>query len=89
MPYIISDRDHMRRVQGEMMDTFQSAANANGYHIVGLAENGFRNITNNTRPINVPADLEGIKLRTPNGVWRPRPAARGETTDPGWSPVAG
>jgi len=70
MPYIISDRDHMRRVQGAMMDTFQSAAEAKGYHIVGLAENGFRHITNNTRPINVPADLEGIKLRTPNGVWR-------------------
>jgi len=70
MPYIISDRDHMRRVQGEMMDTFQGAANANGFHIVGLAENGFRNITNNVRPINVPSDLAGIKLRTPNGVWR-------------------
>lgn len=70
MPYIISDRDHMRRVQGAMMDTFQDAAHANGYHIVGLAENGFRNITNNVRPVNIPADLEGIKLRTPNGVWR-------------------
>ena len=70
MPYIITDRDHMRRVQDAMMDKFQAAANANGYHIVGLAENGFRNITNNVRPINVPADLEGIKLRTPNGVWR-------------------
>jgi tripartite ATP-independent transporter DctP family solute receptor len=70
MPYIISDRDHMRRVQGAMMDKFQSAAEAKGYHIVGLAENGFRHITNNTRPINVPSDLEGIKLRTPNGVWR-------------------
>ncbi|WP_246227592.1 TRAP transporter substrate-binding protein [Roseobacter ponti] len=70
MPYIISDRDHMRRVQDAMMDKFQSAANDAGYHIVGLAENGFRNITNNVRPINVPADLEGIKLRTPNGVWR-------------------
>jgi tripartite ATP-independent transporter DctP family solute receptor len=70
MPYIIADRDHMRRVQAAMMDKFQAAAHANGYHIVGLAENGFRNITNNTRPINVPSDLEGIKLRTPNGVWR-------------------
>ncbi len=70
MPYIITDRDHMRRVQDAMMDKFQSAANDAGYHIVGLAENGFRNITNNIRPINVPADLEGIKLRTPNGVWR-------------------
>jgi tripartite ATP-independent transporter DctP family solute receptor len=70
MPYIIKDRDHMRRVQGVMMDKFQAAANANGYQIVGLAENGFRHITNNVRPINLPADLEGIKLRTPNGVWR-------------------
>lgn len=70
MPYIITDRDHMRRVQDAMMDKFQAAANANGYHIVGLAENGFRNITNNVRPINVPADLDGVKLRTPNGVWR-------------------
>ncbi|MEM1362597.1 MAG: TRAP transporter substrate-binding protein [Pseudomonadota bacterium] len=70
MPYIIKDRDHMRRVQGEMMDTFQGAANDNGYYIIGLAENGFRNITNNVRPINVPADLEGVKLRTPNGAWR-------------------
>ncbi len=70
MPYIITDRDHMRRVQAEMMDVFQTAAQDNGYHIVGLAENGFRHITNNLRPINVPADLKGIKLRTPNGVWR-------------------
>lgn len=70
MPYIIKDRDHMRRVQAEMMDVFQGAAEANGYYIVGLAENGFRHITNNVRPINVPADLEGVKLRTPNGQWR-------------------
>ncbi len=70
MPYIIRDRDHMRRVQGSMMDKFQASANEEGYHIVGLAENGFRHITNNKRPITLPADLEGIKLRTPNGVWR-------------------
>ncbi len=70
MPYIIKDRDHMRRVQAEMMEMFQKAANDDGYHIVGLAENGFRHITNNVRPINLPADLEGIKLRTPNGAWR-------------------
>ncbi|MGM0659759.1 MAG: TRAP transporter substrate-binding protein [Pseudomonadota bacterium] len=70
MPYIIKDRDHMRRVQDQMMDRFQSAAQDSGYHIVGLAENGFRHITNNTRPINTPEDLQGIKLRTPNGEWR-------------------
>ena len=52
------------------MDKLQGAAHDNGYHIVGLAENGFRHITNNTRPINTPEDLQGIKLRTPNGEWR-------------------
>ncbi len=33
-------------------------------------ENGYRHITNNKRPINVPADLKGIKLRVPEGKWR-------------------
>ncbi len=70
MPYIIKDREHMKRVQAKLGDTFQAAAQAKGYHIVGYFENGFRHITNNTRPINVPADLKGVKLRTPKGAWR-------------------
>ena len=34
--------------------------------LVGLAwfENGFRQVTNNVRPITVPDDLKGIKIRT-------------------------
>jgi len=70
MPYIIKDRDHMRRVQAELMPVFQKAVKAKGYRIIGLFENGFRHITNNTRPIEKPADLAGIKLRTPKGAWR-------------------
>ncbi|MBU1211498.1 MAG: TRAP transporter substrate-binding protein [Alphaproteobacteria bacterium] len=71
MPYIIKDRDHMRRVQGELMDSvFQPAVQAKGYEIIGLMENGFRHITNNVRAINKPEDLAGIKLRTPKGAWR-------------------
>ena len=70
MPYIIKDREHMKRVQTELGDTFQEAAGKKGYEIIGYFENGFRNITNNTRPIDKPEDLEGIKLRTPKGAWR-------------------
>ena len=70
MPYIIKDREHMKRVQEKLGGTFQAAAQAKGYHILGYFENGFRHITNNTRPINGPADLEGVKLRTPKGAWR-------------------
>lgn len=70
MPYIIKDRGHMRRVQAKHMDIFQNAAKSKGYKIIGLFENGFRHITNNVRPIKVPADLAGVKLRTPKGAWR-------------------
>lgn len=71
MPYIIQSRDHMKAVQAEIGESvFNAAAEENGYKILSYYENGFRHITNNTRPVNVPADLEGIKLRTPNGAWR-------------------
>jgi len=71
MPYIIQDREHMKAVQAEIGDSvFNAAAEKNGYKILSYYENGFRHITNNTRPVNVPADLEGIKLRTPKGEWR-------------------
>ena len=70
MPYIIKDREHMKRVQAELGDTFQKAVQAKGYRILGYFENGFRHITNNTRPIVKPEDLAGVKLRTPKGAWR-------------------
>jgi tripartite ATP-independent transporter DctP family solute receptor len=70
MPYIIQSRDHMKQVQADLGDMFQGAAEAKGYHILSYWENGFRHITNNTRAINVPSDLQGIKLRTPKGAWR-------------------
>lgn len=70
MPYLIKDRDHMRKVRDQMGDVFVNAAKAKGYALVGFWENGFRHITNNERPINKPEDLKGIKLRTPKGEWR-------------------
>ncbi len=71
MPYIIQSRDHMKAVRAEIGESvLNAAAESKGYKILGYFENGFRHITNNTRPINKPADLEGIKLRTPKGEWR-------------------
>ena len=71
MPYIIKDREHMKRVQGAIGESvLQKAVNNKGYQILAYWENGFRNITNNTRPINTPEDLKGVKLRTPKGAWR-------------------
>jgi TRAP-type C4-dicarboxylate transport system substrate-binding protein len=37
---------------------------------VGIGELGFRQISNNVRPILEPSDLQGIKLRTPGNPFR-------------------
>ena len=71
MPYIVQSRDHMKAIQAELGESvFNAAAESKGYKILSFFENGFRHITNNTRAVNVPSDLEGIKLRTPKGEWR-------------------
>ena len=71
MPYIIKSREHMKRVEDAVLESkLQPAAQAKGYRIIGIWENGFRHITNNKRPINTPEDLKGVKLRTPKGEWR-------------------
>ncbi len=71
MPYIIKDREHMKKVREAILDkVLQPAVKKKGYRILAIWENGFRNITNNVRPINKPEDLKGIKLRTPKGAWR-------------------
>src|SRR5207245_10376729 len=38
--------------------------------VSAVRENGYPHITNSKRPIRVPADLQGIKLRVPEGKWR-------------------
>ncbi|MCZ6483878.1 MAG: TRAP transporter substrate-binding protein [Alphaproteobacteria bacterium] len=71
MPYMVKSRSHGARIINDIFWPQLSGLVAErGYKIIGVWENGFRHITNNTRPINVPADLQGIKLRTPKGKWR-------------------
>jgi tripartite ATP-independent transporter DctP family solute receptor len=73
MPYLVQDREHMRRIEQEIVwPELAPRAEAAGYEILAVWENGFRHVTNNVRPIVTPADLRGIKLRTPRGVWRVR-----------------
>lgn len=71
LPYLVRDRKHMQRIEKEIFwKTLEPLVEKKGYKIIAVWENGFRHITNNKRPINVPADLQGIKLRTPKGKWR-------------------
>lgn len=74
MPFLIDNRATMAKIRNDKLIRGQldKAAESHGYKIIGIWENGFRDITNNVRPIVKPSDLHGIKLRTPNGVWRVR-----------------
>jgi len=71
MPYLVKDRDHMHRIENEIFwSKLAPLAEAKGYKVIAVWENGFRHITNNDHPITIPTDLKGIKLRTPKGKWR-------------------
>jgi tripartite ATP-independent transporter DctP family solute receptor len=71
MPYLVQDRAHAARVAKDIIrPTLNPLVAKQGYQIIGVWENGYRHITNNKRPIVKPADLDGIKLRVPGGVWR-------------------
>lgn len=71
MPYLVKDRAHAARIREAVIKPILvPIAGKQGYEIIGVWENGFRQITNNKRPIVKPEDLQGIKLRVPKGVWR-------------------
>ena len=60
MPYLVKDREHMKRIEEEIVwPMLAPAAEKKGYKVLAVWENGFRHITNNVRPIVTPEDLQG------------------------------
>jgi tripartite ATP-independent transporter DctP family solute receptor len=71
MPYLVKDRNHMKKIEKDVFwSRIAPAAEKKGLKVIAVWENGYRHITNNKHPINKPADLQGIKLRVPEGKWR-------------------
>src|SRR5688500_12683424 len=71
MPYLVKDRGHMAKIDKDVFwPKLAPEAEKKGLKVIGVWENGYRHITNSKRPINTPADLQGIKLRVPEGKWR-------------------
>jgi TRAP-type transport system periplasmic protein len=65
IPFLFRDKAHARTVLDsaigqEILAKFDSK----GFKALAWAENGFRHMTNNKRPVNTPDDLKGLKLRT-------------------------
>ncbi len=65
LPFLFNSREAAYEVlDGPIGEEIYSCIDAD-VKILGSYENGFRHITNSKRPIVVPEDLEGIKIRTP------------------------
>lgn len=67
LPFLYEDTDAvLKAMRSDFGAGIAKAAEANGYYIpaTGVA-GGFRQITNNARPITVPDDVAGLKIRAP------------------------
>lgn len=69
LPYMFKDRQHAYRVlDGEIGQQVNKEFEQYGMKGLGFPENGYRNITNNRKPIRTPEDVVGLKIRTNNSV---------------------
>ncbi len=66
LPFVYDGYDHVHRtLDGPSMDWFSPLAEKEGFIVLANWEWGFRNLTNNKRPILKPEDVKGLKIRTP------------------------
>ena len=65
LPFLFRDKEHAYKVlDGPIGRGLLDAFSDKGIRGLAFWENGFRQITNNVRPIEKPEDLKGIKIRT-------------------------
>ena len=70
-PYLFVNREHISEVlDGSLGKRMSVPLEQKNIKQLAFWENGFRQITNNKRPINIPSDLSGLKLRTPENAVR-------------------
>jgi tripartite ATP-independent transporter DctP family solute receptor len=71
LPYLFESRDDVAAMMdGPAGDLLREGFADEGMELLALWDNGYRVITNNVRPIENPADLDGLKIRTPNSTFR-------------------
>ena len=67
LPFLFDSLDGIEKVtMGPIGDRIGQAAEKNGLKVLTTGDaGGFRDITNNKRPILTPDDMQGLKIRTP------------------------
>ena len=89
LPFMFRDREHVYKVvDGPLAKEIYAGDEQKKMKVIDTWENGFRNITNNVRPIEKPEDMKGVKIRVmENKMYiemfkalgaNPTPMARGE-----------
>ena len=64
LPYLFdSYADADAKLDGEAGEKLTAILSEYGLHCMGIAENGFRQLTNSVREIKSPADMKNLKLR--------------------------
>lgn len=65
IPFLFRDYDHARRVlDGPIGQEILAKCDAKGLVCLSWWENGFRHLTNSRKPVNLPEDMKGLKVRT-------------------------
>lgn len=71
LPYLFEDRAAVQTFAASPAgDMLAEGFEGSGMVLAAMWDNGFRQITNNVRPIVTPADLDGLKIRTPTNRQR-------------------
>jgi tripartite ATP-independent transporter DctP family solute receptor len=65
LPFLFANNDQARAAMDGALGQFLARKTEEriGYRVLGWFENGFRHISNRLRPVHVPADLKGMKIR--------------------------
>lgn len=71
LPFLIRNREHAYKVlDGPIGKELEAKLDAQGLHVLGWWELGFRNMTTKNKPIHTPEDLKGLKMRVQEAkVW--------------------
>ena len=63
-PFLFKDSEQADKVlDGPLGDEIKQSLETSGFKLLAFSENGFRNLTNNKRPVKVADDAKGLKIR--------------------------
>lgn len=67
LPYIFENKEEVyKAIDGKPGEVIREEMEKAGFKVIFFPDYGFRQIVNNVKPIHVPSDMRGMKIRTTN-----------------------